>query len=364
LFRYLLFVAGIAALLNVARGDETTGAETKNSTNLPTIAGGGQATAFRDLAPDKGFLIGLELGLVKDENEEFIKAVRPIYRVGDKEQFGKQFGTHPSHPTIIKAKKGYVVGAITYRLGLNFDGCSLLFMKFENGKLDPIDCYESEWVGYVGKKIPCTIGGDGMPVVGIAGRGSEKEVNGLGLVFQGQEGFNLDSLNLKKDSISKDLRILGAAANPEFKDMTPEGGLLVGFEIGFGKFNKIEMIRSVRPIYRVGSKEVLGEQHGTQLNNLVTLKAKAGYAVGGIAVRHGLGFDGMSLTFMKILDGKLDPKDSYESEYVGTTENKVPTKLGGSGTPVIGIIGKSNDRDMTGMGLLFKGQEGYEPKKK
>jgi hypothetical protein len=66
---------------------------------------------------------------------------------------------------------------------------------------------------------------------------------------------------------------------------------------------------------------------------------------------------------MKILDGKLDPKDSYESEYVGTTENKVPTKLGGSGTPVIGIIGKSNDRDMTGMGLLFKGQEGYELKK-
>jgi hypothetical protein len=136
LSRYLLFFAGIAALLNVARGDEPTGPESKSSTNLPTIAGGGQAPAFKDLAPDKGFLIGLELGLVKNENEEFIKAVRPIYRVGDKEQFGKQFGTHPSHPTIVKAKKGYVVGAITYRSGLNFDGCSLLFMKFENGKLD------------------------------------------------------------------------------------------------------------------------------------------------------------------------------------------------------------------------------------
>ncbi len=62
-------------------------------------------------------------------------------------------------------------------------------------------------------------------------------------------------------------------------------------------------------------------------------------------------------TFMKVTDGKLDPTDKYESEWVGTDEKKKPTRLGGDGTPVVGIVGKSNAKEMTGMGLLFKGQE-------
>jgi hypothetical protein len=160
-------------------------------------------------------------------------------------------------------------------------------------------------------------------------------------------------------------RIFGGGFDSEFKDVAPEGGLLVGFEIGTAKVFNRDMIRSAKPIYRVGDKESFGEQRGTDLGSVVTLKAKPGYAVGAIAAKYGGGFDGMSVTFMKVgADGKLDPKDSYESDYVGTDEKKNPTKLGGGGTPVIGIVGKTNDKDMTGMGLLFKGQEGYEPKKK
>ena len=60
-----------------------------------------------------------------------------------------------------------------------------------------------------------------------------------------------------------------------------------------------------------------------------------------------MGFDGMSVTFMKVADGKLDPKDSYESEWVGTDEEKKPTKIGGDGTPVVGIVGKSNANGTT-----------------
>jgi hypothetical protein len=241
----------------------------------------------------------------------------------------------------------------------NFDGCSLTFVKVVDGKLDPKDSYESDWVGYVGKKTSSKIGGDGTPVVGIVGRGSDREVNGLGLLFMGQEGFNPSPLGRGKEPT-----ILGGSFDTEFKDVAPEGGLLVGFEIGQGKYFNRDMIRAAKPIYRVGDKEIFGEQRGTQVKNLITLKAKAGYAVGAIAVKHGLGFDGMSITFMKVVDGKLDPKDSYESEFVGSDENKIPTRIGGDGTPVIGIVGKTNDKDMTGMGLLFKGQEGYEPKKK
>jgi hypothetical protein len=150
--------------------------------------------------------------------------------------------------------------------------------------------------------------------------------------------------------------ILGPAKNPEFQDTTPDGGLLVGFEIGLAPIRKREMIRSIRPIYHAGDKESMGEQHGTPLNNLVTVKAKDGYAVGAISVLYGLKFDGMSVTFMKVVDGKLDPKDSYESKFVGSHEDQPLTRLGGSGSPVIGIIGRKNDKEMTGMGLLLKGK--------
>lgn len=324
----------------------------------PTVIGGVNAPPFKDLAPEKGVLIGLELGLGKFGPEDVIKAVRPIYRVGDKEQLGTQYGTLLNRVITIKAKEGYGVGAITYKFGLNFDGCSLTFMKLADDKLDPKESYESEWVGYVGKKPSNKISGEGSPTIGIAGRGTEKEVNGLGLIFGGQE------VSLTTATKVKDAAVLGGAFDPEFKDLAPEGGLLVGFEIGLIKFGTRDMIKAARPIYRVGEKETFGEQHGTQVKNLVTLKAKSGYAVGGISVKYGLCFDGMSVTFMKVVDGKLDPKENYESEYVGTDEDKQFTKVGGTGTPVVGIIGKFNRRDMTGMNLLFKGQEGYEPKKR
>jgi hypothetical protein len=163
---------------------------------------------------------------------------------------------------------------------------------------------------------------------------------------------------------AKTPRILGGGFDAEFKDLAPEGGLLVGFEIGTSKAFGRDMIRSAKPIYRVGDKESKGEQRGTDLTNVVTIKAKDGYAVGGMSVKSGLGFDGMSVTFMKVVDGKLDPKDSYESEFVGSDEKKTPVKVVGAGAPVLGIAGKFNDKDMTGMGLIFKGQEGFEPKKK
>lgn len=57
-----------------------------------------------------------------------------------------------------------------------------------------------------------------------------------------------------------------------------------------------------------------------------------------------------------MVGGRLDPTDSYASEWVGSAQKKPLTKLGGDGTPVVGVVGKSNRTDMTGMGLLFQGQ--------
>jgi S1-C subfamily serine protease len=149
-------------------------------------------------------------------------------------------------------------------------------------------------------------------------------------------------------------KIMGGTFDPEFKDAGPEGTLLAGLEIGLGKFFDNDVVRAVRPIFRKDGSDTLGTQHGTEIDRVVKAVAKPGYAIGAITVTAGLTVDGLSITFMKVVDGKLDPRDAYESEWIGGKGGGGPEKLTGNGTPVVGIVGKVNDKDVTGLGLLFK----------
>jgi hypothetical protein len=149
-------------------------------------------------------------------------------------------------------------------------------------------------------------------------------------------------------------KILGGGNDPEFKDEAPDGTLLVGFEFGLGKFVNQDVIKAVRPIYRdAKGGEALGKAYGKNHMRGVTVTAKSGYAVGAVAVNAGLGVDGLSITFMKVKDGRLDPQDAYASEYIGGKGGS-RTILNGTGLPVVGIVGRSNANDCTGIGLLLK----------
>ena len=63
--------------------------------------------------------------------------------------------------------------------------------------------------------------------------------------------------------------------------------------------------------------------------------------------------DGLSVTFMRYNGHVLTPAASYESEWIAQSGGH-PTRLGGDGTPVIGICGKENNKDCTGLGLVMK----------
>jgi S1-C subfamily serine protease len=149
-------------------------------------------------------------------------------------------------------------------------------------------------------------------------------------------------------------KILGGGFDPEYVDVAPEGGVLIGIEVGLGKFFKNDVVRAIRPIYRVGANESVGVQHGTQIERVVKLKAKAGYALAAVTIKAGATVDGMSATFMRVKNGKLDRTDSYESEWVGGVGGGAAMRIGGDGTLVVGVVGKSNERDATGLGLLLK----------
>lgn len=148
---------------------------------------------------------------------------------------------------------------------------------------------------------------------------------------------------------------MGSGAR-EFHDVSPEGAVLAGFEVGLGNFANHPVIHSLRSIYRTSQGEVNGEQHGTFDKGQLVVKAKAGYAVAGITVKAGLGIDGMSVTFMRIHNKTFDPSDSYTSEWIGGKGGGRETLLAGTGTPVSGIFGKLNAKqEVNGLGLVFGG---------
>ena len=63
-----------------------------------------------------------------------------------------------------------------------------------------------------------------------------------------------------------------------------------------------------------------------------------------------MNMDGLSITFVRWSGGKLEPKDSYQSEWIGLKDNRGKVRFGDDHTPVIGIIGKHNQKVAPGWG--------------
>ena len=58
---------------------------------------------------------------------------------------------------------------------------------------------------------------------------------------------------------------------------------------------------------------------------------------------------------MKVDGDKLDPDDSYSSDWRGDASGFGETiTFSGDGRPAIGFIGRKNQKDMTAMGFLFR----------
>ena len=314
------------------------------------ILGGTFDPVFKDFGPDGALLVGFEIGLGKWLNNDVIVAARPIFRGKAGDALGTAHGTS-TDTKILKAKEGYAVGAVSVRTGLTVDGLSITFMKIAGDKLDATDSYESEWVGSP-KVRERKLGGTGVGFIGIAGKHNPqtKNLTGLGLIGNTPEAIE----SRKTWGTGIDTEIIGGNFNPVYRDLAPEGGLLIGLEIAL---TPADFIMGIRPIYLTGDKETTGKQTGRDIKRVVTLKAKAGYAVGAVGIISGLNCDGMTVTFMKIAKDGLDAKDSYQSEYVGTKEQKVPRTLSGEGRAVIGVTGKQTALNNSGFGLILQAEK-------
>lgn len=148
----------------------------------------------------------------------------------------------------------------------------------------------------------------------------------------------------------------GGSGGGKFRELRPEGGLLVGFETWHGDWNGHRIIRGIRPIFQTAAGRIRGAGHGnTPGDPHATVEAKEGYAVAAIKTHGGDRLDGFQVLFWKIRPSmaRLDAEGAYKSEWVGGKGGgKSRHPLSSDGRPVIGIAGASG-ADIDRLGLIY-----------
>jgi hypothetical protein len=142
----------------------------------------GRGEDFREAAPKGGLLVGVRIGYANVLGGSKIGSIQPIFQAGGSYVEGTRKGAPAAGETTVVARPGYAVGGINVRSGLLVDAVQVVFMKYEDGRLDPSETYASAWLGDPRGGSPKSISGDGKIVVGIHGVTDQRAVNSLGLV--------------------------------------------------------------------------------------------------------------------------------------------------------------------------------------
>ena len=134
-----------------------------------------------------------------------------------------------------------------------------------------------------------------------------------------------------KAGVGEDTEFVGGKGGGTRGDrIVNEKSMLYGVECRFGQWSGEDCISEIVPIFSRDRERKLP----------AGAVAREGYAVGAVNVNAGDYVNGVQLVFMRVKDdGRLDPKDSYSSEWLGIRPRgrRKPQKLGGDGDPVIGI---------------------------
>jgi hypothetical protein len=130
-------------------------------------------------------------------------------------------------------------------------------------------------------------------------------------------------------SVGEDTDYAGDVNGGVFRYAEP-GKPLLGVEYWNGEWEKEPCLARLIPVYEAKQPVEGAAQR---------VMARPGYAVGALTVRTKRFVNAVQVTFMRLgPDGRLDPKDSYTSKWLGVdnVEGK-EVKLGGDGRKVIGL---------------------------
>jgi hypothetical protein len=131
-----------------------------------------------------------------------------------------------------------------------------------------------------------------------------------------------------------------------YQNVPEDGSIMVGMEVTYAPFFTHQIIKSVRPIYqRPNGTRYDGPVCGTPTQVGERVEARHGYAIGGAAIKAGMGIDALQLTFMEIGAERLNPDKSYLSKWLGGHGGAGARNFVNDGRPIIGIAGMRSKND-------------------
>jgi hypothetical protein len=133
-----------------------------------------------------------------------------------------------------------------------------------------------------------------------------------------------------------------------FEDRATGNEVLIGLRVTLGHIGPPRIIKSIEPIYSAGMKS---KTYGKPSLQVLEVRAKPGYAVGGIKVRSGKRIDGMRVIFFRQSGDRLLPDDRYESRWLGGYGGPNSGEILSQEKPVIGVHGRAGD-DLDAIGLI------------
>lgn len=141
----------------------------------------------------------------------------------------------------------------------------------------------------------------------------------------------------------------GHRSGKSFESKAPKSGLLIGVQVFHWQIGPHVEVKAIQPLYLVDGRPVPDARFGGGGQSRTV--AKPGYAVGGMRANVGVVIHGVQLVYMRIKGKRLDPKDSYDSEWLGSNQRGGERTVIGKGQPVVGIFG-SHGTLLNGLGFL------------
>ena len=126
------------------------------------------------------------------------------------------------------------------------------------------------------------------------------------------------------------------------RDVPQETAILIGFEVFLNPFGDSDKtVRGVIPIFQTESgKSLQGKPRAnTKTGNSRRVVAKRGYAVGAITAASERAIRKLKITFYRIDGFGTDPKDSYDSPWMGEWEGGKELSVGTGGLLPVGVDG-------------------------
>jgi hypothetical protein len=138
--------------------------------------------------------------------------------------------------------------------------------------------------------------------------------------------------------------LLGGNGGSPFRQVAPDGGLLLGVHFKLSEWDRQQVVDSLRAVFDSDAGANAGEQ---------TIVAPEGYAVGGLIVDADKYVNAVQLVFLRVTsDGALDPAERLTSELIGAPSGRPTRTLAADGAKVIGLHGRKG-LVLDGVGLVL-----------